>query len=188
MLFLLGSVVAKRPNFFCAQLLLYIEGNSAFSNLNKKNSMALNEILEAKMLESMGKQDNHWSTKTALWVIAAVVVLAILAWLWNRGCDQKAQLGVAIAKLDGRVDALEPAVTAQGDNLYKLNGATAATVQGVKDLKEVYGADIYELNSAVFYGARHRGGDCGCGNRTFKQTQTYNLASTNVTVDDVCRS
>ena len=104
--------------------------------------MALNEILEAKMLESMGKQDNHWSTKTALWVIAAVVVLAILAWLWNRGCDQKAQLGVAIAKLDGRVDALEPAVTAQGDNLYKLNGATAATVQGVKDLKEVYGADI----------------------------------------------
>lgn len=34
MLFLLGSVVAKRPNFFCAQLLLYIEGNSAFGNLN----------------------------------------------------------------------------------------------------------------------------------------------------------
>lgn len=151
--------------------------------------MALNEILEAKMLESMGTKENHWSTKTALWVIAAVVVLAILAWLWNRGCDQKAQLGIAIAKLDGRIDALEPTVTAHGNNLYKLNGVTSATVQGVKDLKEVYGSDIYELNSAVFYGHRRSGEcGCGCGNRTFKQTQTYNLASTNVTVDDVCRS
>jgi hypothetical protein len=87
------------------------------------------------------------------------------------------------------VDALEPAVTSQGNNIYTLNGVVASTVQGVKDMKQCFGDDIYQLNEEIFYGARRTRGGCGgCGNREFKQTSTYNLASTNVTVDETCRN
>ena len=125
---------------------------------------------------------------TALWAIFAIVIIALLVWVWNRNCTEKAEIAAGVQKLVGRVDALEPAVTAQGKNLYDLNGVTAATVQGVKNLKECFGEDIYQLNEEVFYGPR-RGRSCGgCGNREFKQTSTYNLASTNVTVDETCRN
>ena len=87
------------------------------------------------------------------------------------------------------MNAIEPALTAQGNNLYQINGVLASTVQGVKDLKQCFGEDIYQLNEEVFYN-RRRGSSCsgGCGNREFKQSSTYNLASTQVTVDETCRN
>lgn len=125
---------------------------------------------------------------TAVWVLAAIIGIAIIVWVWNRGCTEKAEIAAGVQKLVGRVDALEPAVTAQGNNIYTLNGVVASTAQGVKNLKECFGEDIYQLNEEVFYGHR-RGRSCGgCGNREFKQTSTYNLASTNVTVDETCRN
>lgn len=127
---------------------------------------------------------------TALWVIAAVIVIAFFVYVWQKGCNEKVQFATGIAKLDGRVDALEPAVTAQGNNLYQLNGAFSATAQGVKDIKETAYNQLYELNDAVFYNPsrRGRGGCGGCGGREFKQTATYTLASQGVTVDETCRS
>ena len=125
---------------------------------------------------------------TALWVIVGIVAIAILVWVWNKNCTEKAEIAAGVQKLVGRVDALEPAVTAQGKNLYDLNGVTAATVQGVKDMKQCFGEDIYQLNEEVFFNPRRRSGCGGCGNREFKQTSTYNLASTNVTVDESCRN
>ena len=77
-------------------------------------------------------------------------------------------------------------------NIYTLNGVVASTVQGVKDMKQNFEDQLYELNDEVFYSRsnRHgRSGSCGCGgNREFKQTSTYNLASTNVTVEENCRN
>lgn len=125
----------------------------------------------------------------ALWVIAAVVLLALIVYVWNKNCTEKAEIAAGVQKLVGRVDALEPAVTSQGNNIYTLNGVVASTVQGVKDMKQCFGDDIYQLNEEIFYGARRARGGCGgCGNREFKQTSTYNLASTNVTVDETCRN
>lgn len=124
---------------------------------------------------------------TALWVIVAIVAVAIFVWVWNKNCTEKAEIAAGVQKLVGRVDALEPAVTSQGNNIYALNNAVSATVQGVKDMKQCFGEDIYQLNEEVFYG-RRRSGCSGCGNREFKQTSTYNLASTNVTVDETCRN
>lgn len=125
---------------------------------------------------------------TALWVIAAVVIIALIAYLWNKNCTEKAEIAAGVQKLVGRVDAIEPAVTAQGKNLYDINGAFSATAQGVKDMKQCFSEDIYNLNEEVFYNPRRRSGCGGCGNREFKQTSTYNLASTNVTVDESCRN
>lgn len=137
----------------------------------------------------MENEGKGWGMTTALWVIVAVVILALLAYIWNKNCTEKAEIAAGVQKLVGRVDALEPAVTSQGNNIYTLNGVVASTVQGVKDMKQCFGDDIYQLNEEIFYGARHRRGGCGgCGNREFKQTSTYNLASTNVTVDETCRN
>ena len=133
------------------------------------------------------KREN-WGGNIALYIIAAVLTVGFLAYLWHKGASEKAQLGVGIANLQGRVNAIEPVLTAQGNNIFSLNGVMASTVQGVKDMKECFGYDIAGLNDAVFT-ARTRSGGCGgCGNREFKQSQTYNLASTTVTVDDTCRS
>ena len=128
---------------------------------------------------------------TALWAIFAIVIIALLVWVWNKNCTEKAEIAAGVQKLVGRVDALEPAVTAQGNNIYALNNAVSATAQGVKDMKQCFGDDIYQLNEEIFYGRSHsrgRGGCGGCGGSEYKRTQTYNLASTALTVDDTCRN
>lgn len=135
------------------------------------------------------RNDSNWGGNIALYIIAAVIIIAILAYMWHKNANEKAQFSTGIAELVGRVNALEPAVTAQGNNLFALNGALASTVQGVKDMKEAFGYDIAGLNEAVFVPRARIGGGCGnCGNREFKQSSTYNLASTQVTVDETCRN
>lgn len=134
------------------------------------------------------EKTNNWGGNIALYIIGAVIVIAIFAYLWNKNSNEKAQFATGIANLQGRINAIEPAVTAQGNNIFSLNGVVASTVQGVKDMKECFGYDIAGLNDAVF-APRTRAGGCGsCGNREFKQSSTYNLASTQVTVDETCRN
>lgn len=143
-----------------------------------------------------GERGEHRSgILTALWFIAGAVVLAFFVYVWQRGSEERVRSATSIADLTGRINAIEPAITAMGNNLYSLNGVTSATVQGVKDIKETAYAQLYELNDTVYYNPRARaatGGSCSAtannGSRVFKQSQTYDLASTTVTVDDYCRS
>ena len=148
-------------------------------------AMDFDDLVKAEYL----KREEHggWGGNIALYIIAAVIVIAIFAWLWNRNSNEKAQFATGIANLQGRVNAIEPVLTAQGNNIFSLNGVIASTVQGVKDMKECFGYDIAGLNDAVFT-TRTRSGCGGCGNREFKQSSTYNLASQQVTVDETCRS
>lgn len=141
--------------------------------------------LNLKTMDS--ERTNNWGGNIALYIIGAVILIAIFAYLWNKNSNEKAQFSVGLANLQGKISALEPAVTANSNNIFALNGVVASTVQGTKDMKETFGYEIAGLNDAVFT-ARTRSGGCGgCGNREFKQSQTYNLASTTVTVDDTCR-
>ena len=148
-------------------------------------AMDFDDLVKAEYL----KREDHsgWGGNIALYIIAGVIIIAIFAYLWNKNSNEKAQFSVGIANLQGKLAALEPAVTAQGNNIFQLNGVVASTVQGVKDMKECFGYDIAGLNDAVFT-ARTRSGCGGCGNREFKQSSTYNLASTQVTVDEICRN
>ena len=149
--------------------------------------MDAKDLLEIKAIDEMGGgKSRGWSRDTALWIIAAVIVIAFIAWLWAKGCTEKTEIAVGVAKLAGRVDSIEPAVTAQGNNIYKINGVLSAAVQGVGDLKECTNEKLAALENQVLFQGRRSG--CGCGNREFKQTSTYNLASTNVTVDEFCRN
>lgn len=135
------------------------------------------------------KNKDHSIYTVGLLIVAAIVI-AFFVWLFGKNSNEKVQFATAVSKLDGRLDALEPAVTAHGNNLYKLNSVMSATDQGVKDLKQNFGDQLYELNDEVFYSRRHRHGrEGGCGSsggRVFNQRSTYNLASQEVTVDERC--
>lgn len=135
------------------------------------------------------KNKDHSIYTVGLLIVAAIVI-AFFVWLFGKNSNEKVQFATAVSKLDGRLDALEPAVTAHGNNLYRLNGVMSATDQGVKDLKQNFSDQLYELNDEVFYSRRNRHGrDGGCGSsggRVFNQRSTYNLASQEVTVDERC--
>lgn len=156
----------------------------------KTYNMEAKDLLEIKALEGMNENKNHgWSRDTALWIIAAVIVVGFIAWLWSKGNTEKTEIAVGLAKLSGRVDSIEPTVTANTNNVRNLEGVTSAIAQGTKDIKENVYNQLFQLNDEIFYNPSRRShGGCGCGNREFKQTSTYNLASTNVTVDETCRN
>jgi hypothetical protein len=148
-------------------------------------AMDFDDLVKAKFLEK--EEHGGWGGNIALYIIGAVIIIAIFAYLWNKNSNEKAEFATGIANLQGRVNAIEPVLTAQGNNIFSLNGVVASTVQGVKDMKETFGYDLAGLNDAVF-APRARTGCGGCGNREFKQSQVYNLASTTVTVDETCRN
>lgn len=135
------------------------------------------------------KNKDHSIYTVGLLIVAAIVI-AFFVWMFGKNSNEKVQFATAVAKLDGRIDALEPAVTSQGNNIYRLNGVVASTVQGVGDLKECTNDKLAFLEGQVLFQGRGRSGGCGCGcgGREFKQTSTYNLASTNVTVEENCRN
>lgn len=149
-------------------------------------AMDFDDLVKAKFLEK--EEHGGWGGNIALYIIGAVIIIAIFAYLWNKNSNEKAQFATGIANLQGRVNAIEPVLTAQGNNIFSLNGVVASTVQGVKDMKETFGYDLAGLNDAVFAPRTRTGCGGGCGNREFKQSQVYNLASTTVTVDETCRN
>lgn len=133
------------------------------------------------------KNKDHSIYTVGLLIVAAIVI-AFFVWMFGKNSNEKVQFATAVSKLDGRLDALEPAVTAQGNNIYRLNGVVASTVQGVGDLKECTNNKLAFLEGQVLFQGRGRSCGCGCGGREFKQSSTYNLASTTVTVDETCRN
>lgn len=152
-----------------------------------ENMMSVQDY--AAMREIEGSHNKGWGQATAIWVIVAIVGIAILVYVWQKNCNEKVEFATGIANLAGRINAIEPALTAQGNNLYSLNGAFSATAQGVKDFKECTYNQLYQLNDEVFYNPGRRNGRCGgCGNREFQQLSTYNLASQTATVTESCRN
>ena len=147
--------------------------------------MSLQDYAAMRELESGHKKG--WGESIALYIIGFVILLAILVWAWNKMNTEKTEIAVGLANIAGRVNAIEPAVTSQGNNIYKINGVLASTVQGVGDLKECTNDKLDLLENQILF-QRGRSGCGGCGNREFRQTSTYNLASTNVTVDETCRN
>lgn len=136
------------------------------------------------------KNKDHSIYTVGLLIVAAIVI-AFFVWLFGKNSNEKVQFATAVAKLDGRLDAVEPAVTANANNIYRLNGVVASTVQGVGDLKEYTNDKLDFLEGQIlFQGRRGRHGGCGCdggnGGRVFNQRSTYNLASQEVTVDERC--
>ena len=142
--------------------------------------MAYNEI-------TRDHHEGKWSIATSLWVIVGVAVVILLLWWMHKQGDAKADLAASIQGLYGRVNAIEPVVTAQGNNLYSINSVLSATTQAFGDFKGVTDAQLAALNGAV-YVPRCSSGCGGNGNARFVKRANYCLSDSSLQEIDTCGS
>lgn len=144
----------------------------------------------AAMQEMQCNRTKGWGSTTALWVIAAVIVVAFFVYSWHNNCNERTQFAVGLANLTGRVNCMEPDVRWAGQQLYQANGTIQSINRGVRDMAQNFGDQLFQLNDEIFYNPRGRRGGCcnnGCDNgRRFTQTSNYNLASQSVAVTESC--
>ena len=105
--------------------------------------------------------------------------------IFHTGND-KADLAASIQKLYGRVDAIEPAVTAQGNNIYTLNSVMSATTQAVGDFKTLANEQLASLNGAVFTSRCGCGNGCGNGSPRFVKRDNYCLNDSSLQAIETC--
>ena len=125
-----------------------------------------------------------WSIATSLWVIVGIVLVIAFLWFVHKNGEAKADLAASIQGLYGRVNALEPAVTAQGNNIYALNSVMSATTQAIGDFKAVTNAQLTALDGAVFV-PRCSGG-CNGGGTRFVKRDNYCLSDSSLQAIDTC--
>lgn len=127
----------------------------------------------------------RWGQNIALYIIAGVILVALFIWLCHKSGEDKANLAGAVQSVTSRVNALEPAVTANGQNIYRINSAVGKAQQSIQFI----GDDVAALDDAVYVpscGHGRRG--CGCGTEKFRKESTYTLDSTTLTEVDTCNN
>lgn len=139
---------------------------------------ALNDITRSE------KGEGKWSIATSLWVIVAIIFVIALLWYVHRTGSDKADLAASIQGLYGRVNALEPAVTAQGNNIFSINSVLSATTQAVGDFKSVANAQLAALDGAVFVPRCQAG--CSNGGTRFVKRDNYCLSDSSLQAIDTC--
>lgn len=126
-----------------------------------------------------------WGQNIALYIIAAVILIALFIWLCHKSGEDKANLAGAVQSVTSRVNALEPAVTANANNIYGLSNSVARANQSIKFI----GEDVASLDDAVYVPrCGHGRGGCGCGTEKFRKESTYTLDSTTLTEVDTCNN
>lgn len=146
-------------------------------NLSVQDLMAYNEL-------TRDHHEGKWSIATSLWVIVGVALVIYFLWTAHKQGDAKADLAASVQKLVGRVDAIEPAVTAQGNNLFNINSVLSATTQAFGDYKSVAEAQLAALNGAVF--TSRCGGGCNNGGTRFVKRDNYCLSDSSLQAIDTC--
>lgn len=152
------------------------------------------ELQDAAALQELSHRNGErWGTNSALWVIAAVIVIGFVAYVWSRNCNEKVGFATSLARLDGRLDCVEPQVNTLNQQMYGAAQAFAGLTVGVDNINKNFGQQIGQLNETVFYNpvnygcvGLQRSGCCGSPNRVFTQTQTYTPSSQQVTVTESC--
>lgn len=147
-------------------------------NMTVQDLMAYNEL-------TRNHHEGKWSIATSLWVIVAIIFVIALLWYVHRSGSDKADLAASIQGLYGRVNALEPAVTAQGQNLYSINSVLSATTQAVGDFKSVANAQLAALDGAVFV-PRCQAGCSNNGGSRFVKRDNYCLSDSSLQAIETC--
>ena len=128
----------------------------------------------------------RWGQNTALWAIVVVILVIFAIWLCNKTGKDKADLAASVQGVVSRVNAIEPAVTANANNIYGLSNSVAKAQQSIKFI----GEDVAGLDDAVYVPrCGHGRGGCGCGNtEKFRKESTYTLDTTTLTEIDTCNN
>lgn len=129
----------------------------------------------------------RWGQNIALYIIAGVILVALFIWLCHKSGEDKANLAGAVQSVTSRVNAIEPAVTANANNIYGLSNSVAKAHQSIQFI----GADVASLDEAVYVPrcGHGRGSGCGCGgSEKFRKESTYTLDTTTLTEIDTCNN
>lgn len=129
----------------------------------------------------------RWGQNIALYIIAGVILVALFIWLCHKSGEDKANLAGAVQSVTSRVNAIEPAVTANANNIYGLSNSVAKAHQSIQFI----GADVASLDEAVYVTrcGHGRGSGCGCGgSEKFRKESTYTLDTTTLTEIDTCNN
>lgn len=127
----------------------------------------------------------RWGQNIALYIIAGVILIALFIWLCHKSGEDKANLAGAVQSVTSRVNAIEPAVTANANNIYRLNNSVGKAQQSIQFI----GDDVTALDDAVYVPrCGHSRGGCGCGTEKFRKESTYTLDSTTLTEVDTCNN
>ena len=127
----------------------------------------------------------RWGQNIALYIIAGVILVALFIWLCHKSGEDKANLAGAVQSVTSRVNAIEPAVTANANNIYGLSNSVARANQSIQFL----GADVASLDDAVYVPrCGHGRSGCGYGTEKFRKESSYALDSTTLTEVDTCNN
>lgn len=117
--------------------------------------MNLQDYAAMRELECENKKG--WGAAAALWVIAAVIVVAFFVYSWHQNCNERTQFAVGLANLTGRINCMEPDVRWAGQQLYKANGTIQSinrtqlrsTKKTLREQESSHAADIAILKSRI---------------------------------------
>ena len=127
----------------------------------------------------------RWGQNIALYIIAGVIVFAVFLWLLHKSGEDKANLAGAVQSVTSRVNAIEPAVTANGQSISRLNNSVGKVQQSIQFI----GDDVAALDDAVYVSkCGHGRSGCGCGDDKFRKETTYTLGTTTLTEIDTCNN
>ena len=146
--------------------------------------MTFQDVMALSQMSKEERKDGSWSVATSLWVIVGIIFVIALLWYVHTSGKDKADLAAAVQGVVGRVNAIEPAVTAQGSAIASINGVLSATTQAIGDYKAVANAQLAALDDAVFV-ARCSGG-CGNGNSRFVKRDNYSLCDSSLQSIETC--
>ena len=127
----------------------------------------------------------RWGQNIALYIIAGVILVALFIWLCHKSGEDKANLSAAVQGVVSRVNAIEPAVTANGQSISRLNNSVGKVQQSIQFI----GDDVAALDDAVYVTrCGHGRSGCGCGDDKFRKETTYTLGTTTLTEIDTCNN
>lgn len=134
--------------------------------------------------------DDHrggrWGQNTALWAIVAIILVIAFLWFCRKAGDDKADLAASVQNVYARVNAIEPAVTAQGNSISELKSVTTATTQAVGDFKATALRNLTALDNAVFVPRCADHHSCGCNDSRFIKKSVFTPSTTSVEQIETC--
>lgn len=156
-------------------------------NLKSMAEMTVQDLAALQEL-TKDKHPGKWSENTALWSIVVILIILALMWYINRIGADKADLAAAVQSTVSRVNSLETATTAQGNDIKDLNKVVSATTQAQGDFQYTASEMLANLNRATFVPRGH-GGGCnrnGEGTARFVKRANYCLEDQSLQEIDTC--
>jgi hypothetical protein len=150
-----------------------------YMDMDFKDMAAIKEMMD-------DHRGGRWGQNTALWAIVAIILVIAFLWFCRKAGDDKADLAASVQGLYGRVNAIEPAVTAQGNAISELKSVTTATTQAVGDFKATALRNLAALDNAVFVSRCGDNHSCGCNDSRFIKKSVFTPSTTTVEQVETC--